>query len=348
MTKIRSICESIGKALEVNGPFNLQLIAKDNQLKVIECNLRVSRSFPFVSKTLNCDFVALATQVIMKEKLQFIDVTFGNKSAGYLQKSKRVGVKVPQFSFSRLVGADVTLGVEMASTGEVACFGEHRCEAYLKALMSTGFIIPKKKKVLISIGHHKHKNELLTSVRTLYRMGYKLYGSYRTANFYNEENIKVQVVDWPIESEQPNQSTNQIKLAHCLLKEELDLVINIPMRPSGARKVSTLGYHFRRFAIDYAIPLIADVKCAKLLVEALRLIEGQPKLKTHIDCLTSRKLIYIPGLIDMHVHLREPGAEYKEDFASGTSAALAGGITLVGVVSIKLILKYISLQIIDC
>jgi carbamoyl-phosphate synthase / aspartate carbamoyltransferase / dihydroorotase len=121
----------------------MQLIAKNNELKVIECNVRVSRSFPFVSKTLNHDFVAMATRVIIGEPVEPVDVMFGD--------SNKVGVKVPQFSFSRLAGAEVTLGVEMSSTGEVACFGDNRYEAYLKAMMSTGFQIPKKS-ILISIG----------------------------------------------------------------------------------------------------------------------------------------------------------------------------------------------------
>lgn len=123
----------------------MQLIAKNNELKVIECNLRVSRSFPFVSKTLDFDFVALATRVIIGQPVEAVDVM---KGVG------KVGVKVPQFSFSRLAGADVTLGVEMSSTGEVACFGDNRYEAYLKAMMSTGFQIPEKS-ILISIGSYK-------------------------------------------------------------------------------------------------------------------------------------------------------------------------------------------------
>lgn len=128
--------------LDVSGPFNMQLIAKYNKLKVIECNVRVSRSFPFVSKTLDYDFIAMATRVIIGQPVEAVDVLNG---------VGKVGVKVPQFSFSRLAGADVTLGVEMSSTGEVACFGDNRYEAYLKAMMSTGFQIPEKS-ILISIG----------------------------------------------------------------------------------------------------------------------------------------------------------------------------------------------------
>lgn len=147
MTKIKIICASIGAALQVNGPFNIQLIAKDNELKVIECNLRVSRSFPFVSKTLDHDFIAVATQVAMGLTPPVVDCIMG-------KRKQLVGVKVPQFSFSRLTGADVLLGVEMVSTGEVACFGENVHEAYLKALMSTGFRMPKKN-ILLSIGSYK-------------------------------------------------------------------------------------------------------------------------------------------------------------------------------------------------
>lgn len=145
LEKIKGIARDVAAMLDVSGPFNMQLIAKNNELKVIECNVRVSRSFPFVSKTLDHDFVAMATRVIIGEPVDPVDVLNG---------VGKVGVKVPQFSFSRLAGADVTLGVEMSSTGEVACFGDNRYEAYLKAMMSTGFQIPQKS-ILISIGSFK-------------------------------------------------------------------------------------------------------------------------------------------------------------------------------------------------
>lgn len=145
LEKIKEISAAVAVQLDVSGPFNMQLIAKNNELKVIECNVRVSRSFPFVSKTLNHDFVAMATRVIIGLEVEPVDVLSG---------CGKVGVKVPQFSFSRLAGADVTLGVEMSSTGEVACFGDNRYEAYLKAMMSTGFLIPKQS-ILISIGSFK-------------------------------------------------------------------------------------------------------------------------------------------------------------------------------------------------
>ncbi|XP_066960303.1 multifunctional protein CAD isoform X3 [Macrobrachium rosenbergii] len=330
LAKITSICAAIARALEVNGPFNMQLIAKDNHLKVIETNLRVSRSFPFVSKTLDYDFVACATQVIVGEKVAPVNV---------LRGCGRVGVKVPQFSFSRLAGADVMLGVEMASTGEVACFGENRYEAYLKAMISTGFVIPQRS-ILLSIGSYKHKNELLPAVRTLSQMGYKLYASLGTADFYSTHGIQIEPVEWAYENIVETASKGQLSsMADYLARKgliysirEFDLVINLPMRGGGSRRVSsfmTHGYRTRRMAVDFSVPLVTDVKCAKLLVEALRLIGGAPDLKTHVDCVTSRRIVKLPGLIDVHVHVREPGATHKEDWASCTAAALAGGVTLI-------------------
>ncbi|KAJ7341427.1 hypothetical protein JRQ81_005509 [Phrynocephalus forsythii] len=326
LERIKAIVHAIGQELQVTGPFNLQLIAKDDQLKVIECNVRVSRSFPFVSKTLGVDLVALATQVIMGEEVEPV---------GLMAGTGIVGVKVPQFSFSRLAGADVVLGVEMTSTGEVACFGENRCEAYLKAMLSTGFKIPKKN-ILLTIGSYKNKSELLSTVRTLESLGYSLYASLGTADFYTEHGIKVKAVDWHFEvadgGEVPCKENPQRSILEYLAENHFDLVINLSMRNSGGRRLSsfvTKGYRTRRLAVDYSVPLIIDIKCTKLFVEALGQIGGPPPLKMHVDCMTSQKLIRLPGLIDVHVHLREPGATHKEDFASGTAAALAGGITLV-------------------
>ncbi|XP_064196290.1 CAD protein isoform X2 [Anguilla rostrata] len=323
MERIKVIVHAIGQELQVTGPFNLQLIAKDDQLKVIECNVRVSRSFPFVSKTLGVDLVALATQVIMGEEVEPV---------GVMRGTGIVGVKVPQFSFSRLAGADVVLGVEMTSTGEVACFGENRYEAYLKAMLSTGFKIPKKN-ILLSIGSYKNKSELLPTVQALESLGYNLYASLGTADYYTEHGVKVMAVDWPFEEESdcPNKE-KQRNIMDYLEENHFDMVINLSMRNSGGRRLSsfvTKGYRTRRMAIDYSVPLIIDIKCTKLFVQALRQIGDAPPVKTHVDCMTSQKIVRLPGLIDVHVHLREPGAAHKEDFASGTAAALAGGVTMV-------------------
>ncbi|NXG11083.1 PYR1 protein, partial [Sakesphorus luctuosus] len=325
LERIKAIVHAIGQELQVTGPFNLQLIAKDDQLKVIECNVRVSRSFPFVSKTLGVDLVALASQVIMGEDVEPV---------GLMTGTGIVGVKVPQFSFSRLVGADVVLGVEMTSTGEVACFGENRCEAYLKAMLSTGFKIPKKN-ILLTIGSYKNKSELLPTVRRLESLGYNLYASLGTADFYTEHGIKVKAVDWHFEETDGSEAgtrETQRSILDYLAENHFEMVINLSMRNSGGRRLSsfvTKGYRTRRLAVDYAVPLIIDIKCTKLFVEALSQIGAAPPMKMHVDCMTSQKLIRLPGLIDVHVHLREPGGTHKEDFASGTAAALAGGITMV-------------------
>ncbi|NXT19905.1 PYR1 protein, partial [Syrrhaptes paradoxus] len=325
LERIKAIVHAIGQELQVTGPFNLQLIAKDDQLKVIECNVRVSRSFPFVSKTLGVDLVALASQVIMGEDVEPV---------GLMTGTGIVGVKVPQFSFSRLAGADVVLGVEMTSTGEVACFGENRCEAYLKAMLSTGFKIPKKN-ILLTIGSYKNKSELLPTVRTLESLGYKLYASLGTADFYTEHGIKVMAVDWHFDEADGSEAgarETQRSILDYLAENHFEMVINLSMRNSGGRRLSsfvTKGYRTRRLAVDYSVPLIIDIKCTKLFVEALGQIGAAPPLKMHVDCMTSQKLIRLPGLIDVHVHLREPGGTHKEDFASGTAAALAGGVTMV-------------------
>lgn len=325
LEKITQIVCAIGRELEVKGPFNLQLIAKDNELKVIECNVRVSRSFPFVSKTLNYDFVSGATRIIMNHPVEAI---------GTILKAERVGVKVPQFSFSRLGGADVMLGVEMASTGEVACFGTTRAEAYIKALLSTGFQMPIKN-ILVSIGSYKHKSELLPSIRTLESMGFYLFGSIGTADFYSEHGIKIKSIDWPFG--EPNVTVQsscqqQLTIMDYLADNQFDLVINLPMRNGGSRRISSFmshGYKTRRMAVDCSIPLITDVKCTKLFVQALKSVGGEPKLHPHIDSIASRLMVKLPGLIDVHVHVREPGQVHKEDWSTCTASALAGGITMI-------------------
>ncbi|KAK3917487.1 CAD protein [Frankliniella fusca] len=325
LCRITAIAKAIAGHLEVTGPFNMQLIAKDNDIKVIECNVRVSRSFPFVSKTLDHDFVAMATRVIVGEKVEPVNVMAG---------CGKVGCKVPQFSFSRLAGADVMLGVEMASTGEVACFGENRYEAYLKAMMSTGFTIPKHS-ILLSVGSFKHKMELLPSMQALSKMGYKLYASMGTADFYTEHGVDVEPVQWTFENLEATDKEEKGELKHLadfLAKKQFELVINLPMRNGGARRVSsfvTHGYRTRRLAVDYSVPLVTDVKCAKLLVEAMLRIGGAPPMKTHTDCASSSTMVRLPGLIDVHVHVREPGATHKEDYSTCTSAALAGGVTII-------------------
>ncbi|CAB3411095.1 unnamed protein product [Caenorhabditis bovis] len=315
---IKMITHKLAEAFNVNGPFNMQLIAKDNELKVIECNLRVSRSFPFVSKTLDFDFVALATRAMMAEDNPSIR-TFIKPTGTLLKGRGRVGVKVPQFSFSRLAGADAMLGVEMSSTGEVACFGKDRYEAYLKSLFSTGY---------------HAKAEMLKSVETLQKLGFELYGSKGTADYFQSNNIKVKPVDWPFEegSSDEKTSSGSRSVVEFLEKKEFHLVINLPIRGSGAYRVSafrTHGYKTRRMAIDNGIPLITDIKCAKIFIQALNMVGRRPAMNSQIDMVTSRTLKRLPGMVDIHVHVREPGATHKEDWTTCTRAALCGGVTTI-------------------
>ncbi|GMT27203.1 hypothetical protein PFISCL1PPCAC_18500 [Pristionchus fissidentatus] len=326
MDLIRDISVRIAKSFNVSGPFNMQLIAKNNELKVIECNLRVSRSFPFVSKSLGFDFIALATRAMMgadntalRQKLKWVDLQE--------RKQERVGVKVPQFSFSRLAGAEVILGVEMASTGEVACFGRTRHEAYLKALLSTGFVVPKKN-IFLCIGGYTAKTEMLKSIEGLAASGYQLYASAGTAEFCMSKGIKVQPVEWPFE-EGEGDASGSISF---FTNKDFHLVINLSVRGSGTFRVSayrTDGYRTRRMAIDNGIPLITDIKCAKIFCEALRIVGARPAVNNLTDCLSSRTLKRLPGLVDVHVHVREPGATHKEDWETCTRAALAGGVTTI-------------------
>ena len=242
-----------------------------------------------------------------------------------------------------MTGADVLLGVEMVSTGEVACFGENTYEAYLKALVSTGFRLPKKN-ILLSIGSYKDKNNLLDSIRILEELGFNLYASRGTADYYSEHQVKVETVDWRYEDGGSNKfggsanlteeedatlgltTQNQRTVHDYLTSKHFDLVINIPMKSSATFRASsfmTQGYQTRRIAIDYSIPLITNVKNVKLLVQSLKACNCQlPKIKTTVDCLTKNRLIKMPGLIDVHVHLREPGGTHKEDITSGKSLLL--------------------------
>eukprot|EP01052_Picozoa_sp_SAG31_P014554 SAG31_NODE_908_length_11081_cov_76.367146_3_plen_2133_part_00 len=339
VAKIEYITRAIGKALNVSGPYNLQLIAKDDELKVIECNLRVSRSLPFSSKTRQVDMIGLSTAVIMQEAFE----------PPVLPDIDYVGVKVSQFSFSRLPGADPTQGVDMHSTGEVACFGSHKHEAYLKAMISTGFKIPRRT-VLLSIGTFKGKQEFLISVQTLHALGYEIYGSSGTADFYGEYKLPVKVVEWPYvdDSKSGTPSKNataddsDMSMMDLMASGKVDLVINLPMRKKSHSPASfvTQGYLTRRTAIDYSIPLITDIKDGKLFVESLRVC-GLKALKpdeldtrkipvvSSIDSFSAHRVVQLPGLIDTQCHVREPGGTHKEDWASATAAALAGGFTAI-------------------
>ncbi|KAA8898616.1 hypothetical protein DIURU_004636 [Diutina rugosa] len=302
----------IGKALDITGPYNIQFIAKDNDIKVIECNVRASRSFPFISKVVGTDLIEMATKAIMD-----MPVT---PYPGEKLPEDYVAVKVPQFSFSRLAGADPVLGVEMASTGEVACFGHNKYEAYLKSLISTGFKLPKKN-VLFSIGSYKEKQELLPSIAKLHEMGYKIFATAGTSDFIKDHGIPVQYLEvLPKDSEDEQKS--EYSLSQHLANNLIDLYINLPSANRFRRPASYMskGYESRRMAVDYSVPLVTNVKCAKLLVEAIaRNIELEVGA---IDFQSSSKTATIPGLVDVATQLSS-GA----DAAAVTKDALSAGIT---------------------
>ncbi|MDP2304091.1 MAG: carbamoyl-phosphate synthase (glutamine-hydrolyzing) large subunit [Ignavibacteria bacterium] len=255
MRRVKIITKEIARSLEITGPFNIQFIAKDNDVKVIECNLRASRSFPFVSKVLKKNFIDIATRLMVGEKVPKID-----KSTFDLDY---VGVKASQFSFTRLKGSDPVTGVEMSSTGEVACLGDDFNEAFLKSLISTGFKIPKKA-VLLSTGTMKEKAEFLEEVRSLKRMGLKFFGTKGTADFYMKNGIDVEILARPFDNDEPG-------ILSYLANGEIDLVINIP---KTAEKVELdSDYIIRRRAVDLNISLITNIQFAKRFVKALNRYE---------------------------------------------------------------------------
>jgi carbamoyl-phosphate synthase large subunit len=249
--RIKKIGIRIAETLQINGPFNIQFIAKDNEVQVIECNLRASRSFPFVSKVAKVNFIDLSTRVIMGESVPRM-----NGSIGDLEY---VGVKAPQFSFTRLEGADPTLGVEMASTGEVGCLGDDFEEAFLKALLSVGYHMPVHN-VLLSTGPVEAKAAFLESTKLLDEMGTNLYATHGTAEFLRANGIRSTVLHWPLEGKSPN-------VVEYLSQGKIDLVINIPK--NYQEQELTNDYLIRRKAVDLAIPLITNIQLAQRFVEAL-------------------------------------------------------------------------------
>jgi carbamoyl-phosphate synthase large subunit len=252
MRKVKLITKKIARALEITGPFNIQYIAKDNEVKVIECNLRASRSFPFVSKTLKINFIEIATRLMLGEKVPRID-----KSSFDLDY---VGVKASQFSFTRLKGSDPVTGVEMSSTGEVACLGDDFNEAFLKSILATGFKIPQKG-VMLSTGTPKNKAELIDELKTLQKMGLKFYGTKGTAEFYKENgSLDVEVLYRPFDNKEPSILTY-------MSEGKIDLVINIP---KTAEKVELdSDYIIRRKAVDLNIPLLTNIQIAKRFIKSL-------------------------------------------------------------------------------
>ncbi|ROT40529.1 carbamoyl-phosphate synthase [Sodiomyces alkalinus F11] len=321
--RIEEATRKIAAALNVTGPFNIQFIAKDNDIKVIECNVRASRSTPFVSKVMGVDLIEMATKAIMGcPFVEYPPTTIPPDC---------VGVKVPQFSFSRLSGADPVLGVEMASTGEVACFGVDKYEAYLKALLSTGFKIPKAN-ILLSIGSYKDKKEILPSVEKLQKMGYKLFATAGTADFLQEHNIPVQYLE-VLQTEQGDQRS-EFSLTQHLAKNTIDLYINLPSNNKYRRPANYMskGYQTRRMAVDYQIPLVTNVKNAKILVEALaRHFELEVGSR---DFQTSHRTVCLPGLINVAAFVPGIASAGTHDLQTVTKASLLAGFTMVRVMPV--------------
>lgn len=249
--RVKRITRKIAAALNISGPFNMQLLAKDNDIKVIECNLRASRSFPFVSKVLKVNFIDIATRVMLG-----LPVEKPNKS---LFELDYVGIKAPQFSFARLQKADPVLGVDMASTGEVGCIGDNIHDAVLQSMLSVGYRIPKKN-VLISSGPLRDKIELLSAARMLMEKGYNLFATGGTHKFFQENGVETTLLHWP---DEPEKSPNTMEY---IRDKKLDLVVNIPKNLTKGELKN--GYQIRRSSIDFNIPLITNARLASAFINA--------------------------------------------------------------------------------
>jgi carbamoyl-phosphate synthase large subunit len=249
--KIRRISENIAKALDITGPFNIQFLAQRNRVRVIECNLRASRSFPFCSKVSRVNMIEMAVRAMLDEPVQ--------KTITSALDLEWVGVKAAQFSYSRLHGADPVSGVEMASTGEVGCIGTDLHDAFLKALLSVGYRLPKKRR-LLSTGTIEEKLDFLDSARKLVEMGYELYASRGTAKFLATNKVPATALNWPLESREPN-------IAGFIKRREIDMIINIPKNNRETELKN--DYIIRRMAVDFDIPLFTNIKVAREFIEAL-------------------------------------------------------------------------------
>ena len=251
MRRIKKVSQQIAKALNISGPFNIQYLDKNNDIKVIECNLRASRSFPFVSKVIKINFIDIATKVMLG-----LPVEKPHKSAFDLDY---VGIKASQFSFSRLQGADPVLGVDMSSTGEVGCIGSDTDEAVLKSMLSVGYRIPEKS-VLLSTGSAKQKAAMLDAAHKLHDHGYRLFATGGTHTFLNDNGIPAIKVYWPSEADKYPQA---LEMLH---NKEIDLVVNIPKNLSSTELSN--GYKIRRAAIDLNIPLLTNARLASAFIDA--------------------------------------------------------------------------------
>ena len=253
--QIKKISRAIAKELNISGPFNIQYLAKGREVKVIECNLRASRSFPFVSKVLKRNFIETATRIML-------DAPYSKPDKSEFDID-RLGVKASQFSFARLQNADPVLGVDMSSTGEVGCLGDDYDEALLNAMIATGYKIPSKEKgIMISSGEAKSKVAILDGAHMLDQAGYTIYATAGTAKFFNDNGVKAIAVSWP--DEEHKDGMNVMKM---ISEHAFDLIINIPKNRTD--RELTNGYKIRRGAIDHNIPLITNARLAGAFIEAI-------------------------------------------------------------------------------
>ena len=251
--RVRIIAQKLAKALNISGPFNIQFLARENEIKIIECNLRASRSFPFASKVLGQNFIEIATRILLEEKLE--------PQEKNLLDIPKVGVKAAQFSFSRLKGADPALGVEMSSTGEVGCFGSSVEEAFLKSIISVGFVLPEPgSTILVTLGKLRDKVEFLKAAPAFLRLGFSFVGTAGTAKFLNENEIPCEEV-YKISADKHPNVIDEIK------DKKVSLVINTPNKFSHEER--TDGYLIRRAAIDANIPLLTNLQLTRLLARSL-------------------------------------------------------------------------------
>ena len=268
LARIEEATQKIVKELNITGPYNIQFIAKGSDVMVIECNLRASRSFPFISKTMGVDFIEAAARLMVGESVADMPlppIGTRNRPQGY------VGVKAPMFSFTRLGGADPILGVEMASTGEVACFGKDVHEAFLKALVSTGFKIPDKS-IALTVPADLLE-EVVHHVWTLHAMGYELYATAETHDFLAEKGIPTIMTHFADSDKSPN-------IKELISNDKIDLVVNLPTSSSTELKNNFLT---RRTAVDYGVPLLNNSQLFKMFVESLKKHKEGTMQFTHVS-----------------------------------------------------------------
>ena len=265
MRQIKKIARKIAQELNISGPFNIQFLAKNREVKVIECNLRASRSFPFVSKILKRNFIETATKIMLDAPYQ--------KPERSEFDIDRIGVKASQFSFARLQNADPVLGVDMSSTGEVGCLGDDLNEALLNALIATGYRLPAEgSAILISSGGAKGKVSLLEPAMQLVKKGYQVYATGGTARFFNDNGVKATAVAWP--DEEPAHDGSPVEnVMDMIAQHKFALIVNVPK--NHTKRELTNGYRIRRGAIDHNIPLMTNVRLAKAYIEAFTALKQE-------------------------------------------------------------------------